>query len=104
VSLWYNLDIMKDIPTRLKGILWSREVEKLNPQKDKSYIINQVLSFGSLKEVKWLFKKYPKKEIGKIFLSHPRKVYTPQSFNFVKNHLLKITRKLSASKYVKSLY
>lgn len=95
---------MSAIPKSLKGILWSRKLDKLDPQKDKSYIVNQILSFGSLKNIHWMLKKYSKKEVEETFVKKPRKVYTHQSFNFVKNHILKITRELNSRKYVKSLY
>lgn len=38
------------IPENWQGILWSCNVKKLDWQKDKNYIIHQVLMYGDLKD------------------------------------------------------
>lgn len=96
---------MKKIPLSLRGILWSRKLENLNLGKDKAYIIHQVLAYGSLSQVKWLFKTFPKKEIIKIFTNLPRKNYSAAGFNFVKNYLLTLShKKIKTDAYVKTLF
>ena len=81
---------MKKIPKSLQPFLWSVRVDQLNLQKDKVYIINQILAYGGLKEIKWLFTSYPLQTIKKVFLQHPIKTYKPQTFNFVREILLDI--------------
>jgi len=100
-----NLAKKNKIPYRLQGILWSVNVKNLDLEKDKNYIIHQVLMYGDLNEIKWLFKVYSKKEIRNVFEEAPRKIYSPQAFNFIKNIILDLKRKsISPQKYVATLY
>lgn len=94
----------KKIPQSLQGILWSVKVEDLDPEKDKIYIINQILSYGTLSMIKWLFKTYSKKTILEVFLKHPIKDYRHSRFHFVKNFLLGLGKiNLNPNSYVKNL-
>lgn len=94
--------IFSKIPDSLQGVLWSKSVKELDLKKDKVYIIHQVLSYGSLKQIKWLFKVYPSEEIRRVFLKYPKKIYTPPVFYFVKDFILVISKKLLKEKYVKT--
>lgn len=92
------------IPSALQGILWSKSVKKLNLEKDKAYIINQILAFGNLDHYKWLFKTYALEEIVEVFCKHPLKIYQKSTFNFVKNILLELENfQLRQEKYVTTL-
>ncbi len=93
---------MSKVPKSLQGILWSRDVKKLDTKRDKNYIIHQVLMYGSLPQIKWLKKVYSKSEIKDTFIRAPRKIYTKSSYNFVKNYLLEIDKKLFEHSYVKT--
>lgn len=94
----------KKIPNALQGVLWSVDVKDLDLHDDKSYIINQILSLGFLKELRWLLKAYPIDTIRKVFLEKPSKVYTFSAFNFCKNILLGLEKQnLPLNKYVKTL-
>lgn len=94
----------KKVPKKLQGILWSADVNLLDLEKNKSYIINQILSFGRLEELDWLFKTYPVSVIKETFIDEPTKTYTYSSFNFCKNILLSVkNKKLSPDFYVRSL-
>jgi len=92
------------IPESWQGILWSCDVKKLDWEKDKNYIIHQVLMYGDLNDIILLFKIYSKKEIREVFKKKPMKIYTPQTFNFIKNIILNLKEKISPEKYVTSLY
>lgn len=95
----------KKIPKTLQGILWSADIKNLDLKKNKVYIIHQVLMYGDLDEIAWLFRAYSKEEIRKIFETMPLKIYTPQIFNFVKNIILGLKGKsLPIQKYVATLY
>lgn len=86
----------------LQGILWSKNIKNLNLERDKIYIIHQVLSYGNLQQIKWLFKIYGLKEIQRVFLKHPKKIYAAPVFYFVKNFILDLkNKKLNSQKYVK---
>lgn len=69
------------------------KTEKLDLQRDEGYIINQVLSLGSLENLKWLFKVYGRDHVRQVFLGKPQKVYSPASLNFVRHFLLGLSSK-----------
>lgn len=92
------------VPLFLQGVLWSTKIDDLNLDEDKVYIINQVLSYGTLLLMRWLFRAYPKETIRRVFLHHPIKDYFPSRFNLVKNFLLELENKdLNPKNYVKNL-
>lgn len=76
------------VPKRLQAVLWSVKTKNLDLYRDEGYIVNQVLSLGSLENLKWLFKTYGKNRIKKVFLTKPQKVYQPENLNFVRRFLL----------------
>lgn len=88
------------LPKELQPVLWSVKIEDLDLIKDKVYIINQILSYGNLSQLKWLFKNYSFSEIKNVFLKHPIKIYRLQSFNFIKEIPLKIKKKLNEKRYI----
>lgn len=93
------------IPESWQGILWSCDVKKLDWEKDKNYIIHQVLRYGDLSDIALLFKIYSKKEVKKNFEENPMRIYTPRGFNFITNIILNTKGKsLSPKKYVATLY
>ena len=92
---------MNKIPKWLQSTVWSVKVNQLDLGKDKIYIINQVLAYGGMRELKWLFKAYPSKAIKEVFLNHPIKTYRPPTFNFVKEILFDLSKAdLLKEKYV----
>jgi len=87
-----------------RGLFWSRKLSRLDLIEDRCYIIHQLLAYGDLDQIRQLFQLYPKSEIKKVFIHQPRKIYTPSSFNFVKNFLLGLRKKkLDRRNYVKNL-
>ena len=96
---------MNRIPQEFQPILWSTNIKSLDLEKDKNYIIHQVLMYGDLKEIAWLLKVYSKEEVKRVFEEAPMKIYDFQSFNFVKNIILGLKRQhLPFKKYVTTLY
>lgn len=92
-------------PASFQGVLWSKSVDLLNLEKDKIYIIHQILSYGSLQEIGWLFMAYSSSEIINVFLRFPKKIYQPAIFNFVKVFVLGLKEKtISEEKYVKTVF
>lgn len=92
------------IPASLQGVLWSKKISDIDTERDKDYIVHQVLSDGTWEHVKWLFTMYGKGEIKDVFLHHPAKNYTEKSFHFLGNIVLGITTEgLDAHNYVKTL-
>ena len=92
------------IPKSLQWVLWSADVNHLDKEKDKYYIIHQILIYGGIEEIKWLFSNYSKKEIVDVFLQ-PYKNYPKKIFYFVKNFILNLkNKKIDEDAYVTSIY
>ena len=95
---------MTGIPKSLQSILWSRDINGLDFEKDKVYIINQILSLGTMEQLSWLFRVYPKSEIKRVFLEKPTKIYSPSAFNWITKIVFdNLGINLSPSAYVNNL-
>lgn len=89
------------VPKSLQGVLWSINVKKLDIEKDKEYLVHQILMHGTLEEIRWLIRTYGIEAVRKTFRQIPYRIYTPPAFNFIKNLLLGLKQKrLDASRYV----
>lgn len=96
---------MREIPKSLQGALWSANVSKLDLEKDRAYIVNQVLSYGTLDEIRWLMKAYGKDTVKQVFLDQPMKVYTKQCFALMKNVMFDLKQvNIPEEKYVQAFY
>jgi hypothetical protein len=94
---------VRRIPPTFQPFLWSKNVEKMDRDRDKIYIVHQILSYGGLKELRLLFRLYDKKEIREAFIKFPKRIYQPSVFYFVKNFILELrNRKLKEEDYVKA--
>jgi len=92
------------IPKSLQWVLWSADVEKLDKEKDKYYIIHQILIYGGIEELRWLFANYSREEIINVFLQ-PYKNYPKKIFYFVKNFILNLkNKKIDEDAYVTTIY
>lgn len=92
------------VPKSLQGVLWSVDTDQLDLQKNKIYIINQVLAYGTWEQLKWLLNAYKRSEIAEVFQEHPTNDYTKPGINFVKNILLGLeTVDLDLRRYDRSL-
>jgi hypothetical protein len=57
---------MQKFPFSVKNLFWDVDVELLDVQKHKCFIIERVLEKGSFTSVNWLLKNYKLKEISDI--------------------------------------
>ena len=48
----------KKLPEFLRSVLWSYDVSRMDTQKDKNLIVEQILNYGAEKELWWLIKTY----------------------------------------------
>lgn len=104
--VWCYNESMKSpaVPKKLQPILWSTDVKLLDVQRDKGYIINQVLIYGTLDETKWLFDTYSKREVVRVFLTKPSKQYPKEVYYFIKNFILSLKdNTLDEQDYVTSI-
>lgn len=95
---------MSQIPKHLQGILWSVDINQLDLERDKSYIIHQILKYGSFANISWLFKTYSKQNIAQTFIEKPSKSYPKSVFYFIKNYVLSLgDKKLNENEYITSI-
>lgn len=87
-----------------QGTVWSSNVGKLDKNIDRTYIINQVLMFGTLDEINELKSEYGDDEVKRIFIENPINIYSKPAFNFIKNFVLKIKEDLNGGRYINSVY
>ncbi|MDP3917975.1 MAG: hypothetical protein Q8Q30_02265 [Candidatus Woesebacteria bacterium] len=78
------------LPKNLQGILWSMDINDIDPIEDKDYIIHQILAYGAWDHLVWLIKQYGKQEVKSEFVNHPSKDYSSQSFNFAQKILFNL--------------
>ena len=72
---------------QLQSVLWSANTDNLDLEKDKYYIIHQILSYGRLADILWLLDNYPRKIINEVFMVS-FKDYARPRFYFVKDAVL----------------
>lgn len=93
------------IPSSFQGILWSVNIRHLDLEKDKVYIIHQVLMFGTFKQIRWLFSVYKEETIKEVFLKDPQKIYNPPALFFIKNFILGLGDiSINKKKYVTTIF
>jgi hypothetical protein len=92
------------LPKSLQGILWSQNIANLDSERDKNYVIHQVLAYGNWKHLLWLIKTYSLTQIKEAFVSHPAKDYSERSFNFVQKIILKIPNSVVDKRYYVKTY
>lgn len=80
-----------------KRVWYSNEIKP-----ESSDNIHQTLMFGTLGEIKSLFKSIGERKIKNSFLNSPKKIYTAPAFNFIKNFILGINIRLDEQKYLKN--
>lgn len=72
---------MVQLPESVKATLWSYDLNEIDLQKHKRLIISQVLNFGSLDAISWLFSNYSSGEIKEAALSLPLGSWDEKSLN-----------------------
>ena len=91
-------------PVWLQGTLWSAKVQTMDMEKDKAYIIHQVLAYGTLAEMLWVLHTYSQEVIRRVFTTVPYKDYRPARFLFIKNYFLGIQGiPMDERRYVKNI-
>ncbi len=70
------------IPTFIKWVFWSYDVERLNIKRDKELIITQVLNYGDWNSVRWLLKTYSEDVIKNVLIHPNRGVWWKKVLNF----------------------
>ncbi len=69
-------------PGSLQAALWSYKLDALDLEADKELIIQQVLNYGTIEEVRWLRRTYSEEEIKEV-VAHPRRgMWLPEVLTF----------------------
>ena len=94
----------RKIPHFLQPFLWSVNIADLDVDKDRIYIINQLLAFGDMRALAWLFQHYSLQELKIVFSRHGLKIYRKSGFFFVKDILLGPRESFDPVKYVSAKF
>ena len=70
------------IPSKMKWLFCSYDIESLDLKDDKDYIITQTLNYGTWEDLKWLYKLYSKKDIKAVLKKPIRGVWFEKVLNF----------------------
>ena len=74
--------VTTQIPSRMKWLFWSYDIESLDLKDDKDYIITQILNHGTWQDLKWLYKLYSEKDIKAVVKKPMRGVWFEKILNF----------------------
>jgi len=91
---------VKKAPKWMQGVLWSVNVEKLDVDRNKSYVITQSLNHGNVKILEWIFKNFSKDEIVSEIINPMRGVWYPRVLNYWQK---KLEVKIPEEKYQKAI-
>ncbi|MEK9143151.1 MAG: hypothetical protein AAB481_00790 [Patescibacteria group bacterium] len=69
-------------PTSLQAVLKSAAVEDLDLEKNKAYVVHQVLALGTWEQIRWLLNYYGVDMVREVFQKQPMKLYSPAAFHF----------------------
>lgn len=86
-----------------QGVVWSKSKGKIG-DSDLTYVVNQTLMFGDLKEIAEMIKNKGKRTVKNIFIRKPLAIYSRPAFKFIKEMVLGVKLDLDEKRYVKTLY
>lgn len=70
------------IPKKLQAALWTYNLKELDLEEDKKLIITQVLNYGDLEDVKWLYSVYLENDIKEVVKDPQRGRWFAKTLNF----------------------
>lgn len=73
---------------KLQSKLWSKSAKQLKVRRDRRYIIKQLLAYGTIADLRWLTKRYPKPTIRAVARTVKPTEFHPSTHRFI-NLLLK---------------
>jgi hypothetical protein len=57
---------MNSVPKKFKSIFWDTNLDSLDAEKHKRYIIERILEFGDEEAYRWMFTNYSSEEIIEV--------------------------------------
>ena len=74
-----NRDISGIPKEEIKSLFWDTDLNNIDIEKHKEYIIKRILEYGDIGSVKWMFKNYSK-DLIKDVLNSSRGISKKSSF------------------------
>lgn len=65
-------------------------------------VINQILAFGTLEDIKKLKTKVGEEKLYDVFVNHPQKFYSKAEFNFIKKYILRVKETVDERRYLQN--
>lgn len=62
----------KAFPQSIKTLLWDTNIQRISLDVHKQFIIERVLEFGDIQDMKWLLTKYSEKEVIEVLKKSKR--------------------------------
>lgn len=72
----------REILKKLQGRLWSYPAENLDVERDRDYIVTQILNYGTWEDVKLLYELYSEEEIKEVVSNPGRGLWFDKALNF----------------------
>lgn len=66
-----TFDKKSNIPDYFAPILWSFEISKIDPRRNKKTVIIQAINYGDLKHWRWIAQYYGMAEVRRILTTIP---------------------------------
>lgn len=90
------------MPKNFAPLFWFLDYKKLDLEEDKHLIVHQVLSYGTMDDLRELFKIYGFKTVREEFKKPKPGLYQPSVLAFCQ-YILGVN-KLDKQKYLKNVY
>lgn len=94
--------MLRQIPQSFAPLFWFLDYRKLDLDKDRHLIVHQVLSLGTLNDLKQLLRLYGPSAVRKEFKKPKSGLYQPNILAFCQ-FILKV-KKLNKQRYLKNIY
>lgn len=77
------------IPSKIKSLLWDVDISSIDLEKHYKYVIERIIEYGDVAEVKWMQKTFSKDQIIEILKTSKRISAKSGNFFAIKYNLSK---------------
>ena len=68
------------VPEFFRTIVWSSELEKIDPQQHKVLLIIQAINYGDLRHWRWIARQYGAAEVARVIERTPKSAIRPGAY------------------------
>ncbi len=68
------------VPTFFRSILWSSDLERLDPQQHKELLVTQAINYGDLRHWRWIATQYSAAEVARVIERTPKSAIRPGAY------------------------